>query len=194
MRTWLTIICLFIPIVSFSGCNARHSRPVPDEQAAASMAGAPGTGQAIGGQTRKYSEAAAALIDEAIAAGVTSDVATDRSRAVKAVAVVFELGFPEEEIVKLSRDAKEKKISLASFARTMEAMANLKGGGMPSDLAIRTARILILDRYSEKGIARVEWELFYWREKQYSWTDAFYRFHSGCRPGMGCFGEDGYMP
>ena len=193
MRRWHSIICLFILIVSFSGCNARHSRPVPDEQAAASIAGAPSTGQATGGQTRKCSEAAAALIDEAIAAGVTGDVATDRTRAVEAVAVVLELGFPEEEIVKLSRDAMEKKISLASFARAMEAMAKLKGGGMPSDLVVRTARILILGRYSEKGIARVEWELFYWREKQYSWTDSFYRFHSGCRPGMGCPGEDGYM-
>ena len=179
--------------VSFSGCNAGHSRPVLDEQAAASMAGAPGTKQAIGGQTKKYSEAAAALVDEAIAAGVTSDVATDRFRAVNAVAVVLELGFSGEEIVKLSHDAMEKKISLVPFARTMEAMGNLKGGGMPSDLAIRTARILILDRYSEKGIARVEWELFYWREKQYNWTDAFYRFHSGCRPGMGCPGEEQYM-
>ncbi len=121
--------------------------------------------------------------------GVTGDVPADRTRAVEAVAVALEIGFPEEEIVKLTRDAMEKKIPLSWFARTMEAAANLKGGGMPSDLVVRTARQLIVFRYSEKGIARVEGELFYWRKKQYSWVDAFYQFHSGRRPGM----DDGFL-
>lgn len=192
MRTGHSIICLFILFVSFLGCNARHSRPVLDEQGVASTAGAPSAEQATGGQTKKYPEAAAALVDGAIAAGVTGDVPADRTRAVEAVAVALEIGFAEEEIVKLTRDAKEKKIPLSWFARTMEAMANLKGGGMPSDLVVRTARQLIVFRYSEQGIARVERELFYWREKQYSWVDAFYRFHSGLRPGMDGM-DDGFL-
>lgn len=192
MRTWHSIICLFILFVSFSGCSAKYAGPFPDEQGVTFMAGAPSAEQATGDQMKKYPEAAAALVDGAIAAGVTGAVPADRTRAVKAVAVVFEIGFPEEEIVKLTRDAMEKKIPLSSFARTMEAMANLKGGGMPSDLVVRTARQLIVFRYSEKGIARVEWELFYWRKKQYSWVDAFYRFHSGRRPGMDGM-DDGFL-
>lgn len=192
MRTWHRVICFFIVLVSFSGCSAKYAGPFPDEQGVTFTAGAPGAEQATGGQTKKYPGAATALVDGAIAAGVTGDVPADRTRAVEAVAVALEIGFPEEEIVKLTRDAMEKKIPLSWFARAMEAMANLKGGGMPSDLVVRTARQLIVFRYSEKGIARVEWELFYWRKKQYSWVDAFYQFHSGRRPGMDGM-DDGFL-
>jgi hypothetical protein len=142
----------------------------------------------------KHLEAAAAIINSAILAGVKEEAPRERVRASEAAAMLLDIGIPQEEITALGRDAAEKKIRLPWFSRTMEAMANLIGGGMPPDLAVRTARILILDRYAEKFIGTVEGELFYWRENKYNWTDAFYRFHSGCRPGMGCFGEDGYMP
>jgi hypothetical protein len=143
--------------------------------------------------TLKHLEVAAAIVNNAVSAGVLEEAPRERVRASEAAAVLLDMGIPQEGIAGLGRDAAEKKIQLPWFSRTMEAMANLIGGGMPSDLAVRTARILILDRYSEKFIGTVERELFYWRENKYNWTDAFYRFHSGCRPGMGCFSEDGYM-
>jgi hypothetical protein len=143
--------------------------------------------------TLKHLESAAAIVNNAVSAGVLEAAPRERVRANEATAVLLDIGISQEEIAGLGRDAAGKKIPLPWFSRTMEAMANLIGGGMPSDLAVRTARILILDRYSEKFIGTVEGELLYWRENKYNWTDAFYRFHSGCRPGMGCFSEDGYM-
>ncbi len=144
--------------------------------------------------TLRHLEAAAAIVNNAVSAGVLEAATRERVRASEAASVLLDMGISQDDIAGLGRDAVEKKIPLPWFSRTMEAMANLIGGGMPSDLAVRTARILILDRYSEKFIGTVEGELFYWRENKYNWTDAFYRFHSGCRPGMGCFSEDGYMP
>jgi hypothetical protein len=143
--------------------------------------------------TLKHLETAAVIVNSAVSAGVLEQAPRERVRANEAAAVLLDIGISRDDIAGLGRDAAEKKIPLPWFSRTMEAMANLIGGGMSSDLAVRTARILILDRYSEKFIGTVEGELFYWRENKYNWTDAFYRFHSGCRPGMGCFSEDGYM-
>lgn len=144
-------------------------------------------------QTLRHLETAAAIVTNAVSAGVVEESPRERIRASEAAAVLLDIGIPQQDLAGLGRDAADKKIPLPWFSRTMEAMADLTGGGMPSDLAVRTARILILDRYSEQFVGTVEGELFYWRTHNYNWTDSFYRFHSGCRPGMGCAGAGGYL-
>jgi hypothetical protein len=118
------------------------------------------------------------------AAGREDERSAFGARAATAAALVLDSGFPADEVGKLAADAAETRYPLSRFSRLLEAMVDLRDRGMPGDLALRTARQLIRYGASESEIARTEGELLYWREKQYSWVDAFYQFHSGARPGM----------
>jgi hypothetical protein len=122
-------------------------------------------------------------------AGREDERSTFGTRAASAAAVVLDAGFQADEVGKLAVAAAEARYPLSRFTRLLEAMVDLRDRGMPGDLALRTAQQLIRYGASESQIARTEWELLYWREKQYSWVDAFYKFHSGARPGMESPGE-----
>ena len=135
-------------------------------------------------RTRDVVKSAGEVVDSVAQDKTRPEAPGERRRGIESVSVAFEAGIPAREITELGQKAVEKGLPFSRFARVIESLSNLREAGMPPDLAVRTARRLVILNYSEKGIARTEQEFLIMRKNGMSWQEAFTRMQSGAEQGL----------